>query len=177
MHTRRLWTTLQGKGIWNRKLSRMSWGGPVRVSLCVLFWISPHVPMPAASVYRQKVEEIAQRHGYRPTAEQLRTILPLALRPKIRVGSLRVHISYFNPHSASWGQATISWFKPRKCGVFSSAFFFSTSWAEVSGAIVWIKGCNPQFRFSLVGLYYSSFSKFLDEAVYSDCGSRGVAFR
>jgi len=33
----------------------------------------------------------------------------------------------------SWDQATIFWFKLGKCGVFGSAFFFSTSWAEASG--------------------------------------------
>ena len=31
-------------------------------------------------------------------------------------------ITYFNPHFPFWDQATISWFKLRKCGVFRSAF-------------------------------------------------------
>jgi hypothetical protein len=34
-----------------------------------------------------------------------------------------LHISYFNPHFPFREQATISWIKLRKCGVFGSAFF------------------------------------------------------
>ena len=41
----------------------------------------------------------------------------------IHDGLLRLLITYFNAHFTSRDQATISWFKLRKCGVIDSAFF------------------------------------------------------
>jgi len=69
-----------------------------------------------------------------------------------------VHITYFNLHFSFWEQATISWFKLKKCGVFDSAFFFSTYCVRVNPGPVWIKGCNSQFGSGLMGSIASPFN-------------------
>jgi hypothetical protein len=48
----------------------------------------------------------------------------------------KIYITYFNPHFCYSETTTIFWFRIRKCGVFGSAFFFSTSCAEFPEAKV-----------------------------------------